>query len=360
MLEEIDLHLTNRCDNHCVFCSFDSGKSKQKELSLDEICEIIAQAQELGVQDIHLTGGEPTLRDDLFEILDYAHNNYSGQIRMISNGNNLTHEFLVQLKKYGINSLMLSLDGDEKTHDYLRGHRGSYNNVIMAASRAIKLDFAVRFSLVANMINLDTIKGEIIKAAMMGVKYFSVFLMSPVGRAKKLSNIQIPCSKWVQFCDELRIWYKKQPFASSLNLIVEKGFERKGEFIDVENMKGRGSGCSRIGSNREYIMISSTGDVYPCVCFFNSEHVIANTRDTKLADILERDDLWAFYTEMENIVYEECRSCEVLTFCNSGCKGMRDQGFTCQCDDGYYQVCPLMKESYQNDKIGGSSEEVML
>lgn len=359
MLEEIDLHLTNKCDNHCVFCSFDSGKPKQNELSTAEIFDIIDQAQEMGVEDIHLTGGEPTLRDDLFDILEYAQRHYKGQMRMISNGNNLTYEYLTHLKECGITSLMLSLDGDAETHDRLRRHSGSYNHVIKAASTALELGFTVRFSLVANMLNLHTVKGEIVKAADMGVQYFSIFLMSPVGRAKNLSDILIPDVKWVQFCDELRSWYKEQEFSSCLNLIVEKGFEHKDTYVDVEHMKGRGSGCTRIGSNRAYIMIGSAGDVYPCVCFFNSEHVIANTRDYRLRDIIEKDELWSFYTGIEKIVYDECQGCDKADFCSSGCKGLREQGFSHQCGAEYYQVCPLMKESYQNDRLGGSSEEVM-
>jgi len=359
MLEEIDLHLTNKCDNHCVFCSFDAGKPKENELSTAEICDIIAQAQELGVEDIHLTGGEPTLRDDLFDILEYAKENYKGQIRIISNGNNLSYAYLEHLKDCGVTNLMLSLDGDAETHDRLRGHKGSYNNVMKAASIALGLGFSVRFSLVANMLNLHTVKGEITKAAQMGVQCFSIFLMSPVGRAKNLTNILISDVQWMQFCKELREWYKEQQLNASLNLIVEKGFEYKEAYVDVSNMKGRGSGCAKIGSNKTYIMIGSTGDVYPCVCFFNGQHVIANTRDYRLREIIETDALWSFYTRIENAVYDGCQNCDKVELCNSGCKGLREQGFFCQCGTEYYQVCPLMKESYQNDKVGGSSEEVM-
>ena len=160
-LKEIDLLITNRCDNHCKFCSFDSGIPMENELTREEIFGIIRQAEALGVEDIHITGGEPTTRQDLFEILQYAKEYFSGQVRMISNSNNLTADFLKRLKENGVENLMLSLDGDATTHDFLRGRKGSYANVIAAAQNAIREEMNVRFSLVANKMNLKTVKGEI-------------------------------------------------------------------------------------------------------------------------------------------------------------------------------------------------------
>ncbi len=359
MLKEIDVLVTNKCDNHCSFCSFNAGHPMENEITKEEFFHIIDQAEMLGVEDIHLSGGEPTLREDLLEILAYAQTHFSGEIRMISNANHLTESYLQSIKQLGVNSLMLSLDGDQETHDRLRGNQGSYQRVMAASRYAIALGMTVRFSLVANLQNLHTIKGEIEKAAQAGVKLFSIFLMSPVGRAANMVNSLIPPDRWIQFCHDLRQWYLDHELDRSLNLIVEKGFQSKSSPLDVGGIHGRGIGCSYIGSNRKYIMIDPIGRIYPCVCFVGSDHLIGNIRTTPLKDIIENDDYWNFYLKLQDKVYPSCTGCTSMEICHSGCKGLLELGFAHTCNDTYYQVCPLMKESYQNNRIGGSSEEVM-
>lgn len=329
------------------------------ELTLEEICGIIRQANAMGVEDIHITGGEPTTRTDLFEILRYAKENFSGKVRMISNSNRLTADYLARLKENGVEDMMLSLDGDTETHDFLRGRNGSYWNVITAARNAIQLGMNVRFSLVASKINLHTIKGEIQNAVNLGVKYFSVFIMSPVGRAQKMTDYLISPSEWVAFCDDLKKWYLEHGLEKRINLILEKGFQRKSELLPLGEMHGRGIGCTMIGENREYIMISPIGEVYPCVCFMNSRHSIGSIREHTLEELISSDDAWRYYLELQDKAFPCCTGCDSLDVCAGGCKGLHELGFDRICDKDYYQVCPLMKESYQNNKIAGSSEEIM-
>ena len=75
MIKEIDLNVTNKCQNGCIFCAYDSGKGYKEELSYETICKIIDEANELQVKDIHITGGEPTLRYDLDKIVKYILDN---------------------------------------------------------------------------------------------------------------------------------------------------------------------------------------------------------------------------------------------------------------------------------------------
>lgn len=360
MLKEIDLHITNACDNKCIFCSFNSGVKLKNELSLEEIYDILRQAEEMKVEDIHITGGEPTMRKELlFDILKFAQENFSGEVRLISNANNLSYKYLFELRQRGLKNIMLSIDGNKAVHDNFRVRDGSYECVMQAAKNAIALGMTVRFSLVACKLNLHTIKDEILHATDLGVKIFSIFLLSPVGRGKSLSQYVLTPEEWITFCDSLRNWYKEKQLSDKINLVVEKGYQDKRQPVNVEQMHGRGAGCSRIGSNREYIMIDAVGNIFPCICFVNTDHSIGNIRNGKLKDIIDDDNKWLYYTSLQTKKYEKCDSCDVRSVCKGGCKGLTESGFSQKCSVGYYQVCPLMKESYKNDKIGGSSEEVM-
>lgn len=360
MLREIDFLITNECDNYCKFCSFNSGKKFKNELTTDEVFDIIDQAEELKVEDIHFTGGEPTLRKDLLTILEYAKNNFSGGVRLISNGNSLSYDYLVALKNQGLESIMISIDGDEETHDYLRSHKGSYANVIKATKTAIELSFTTRLSLVANKLNMHTIKGEIEKAVSLGVKIFSIFILSPIGRGIHMQDKQLLPEEWIEFSSDLKKWYDESGFKDKMILIVEKGFQKINEAIDLEKIHGRGVGCSSIGSNREYLMINSVGNMYPCVFFVTTDHSLGNIRDLKLKDVVKNDSNWEYYRELEIKKYESCESCKVYETCQGGCKGLHEMNLGVKkCNDQYYQVCPIMKVNFQTSKLGGSSEEAL-
>ncbi|MCK5025696.1 MAG: radical SAM protein, partial [Nanoarchaeota archaeon] len=67
-LPKLDLNITNRCNFRCVHCAFDSGIEHMSELSVKEIKKILTDTKELGGERIDLTGGEPTVREDLADI----------------------------------------------------------------------------------------------------------------------------------------------------------------------------------------------------------------------------------------------------------------------------------------------------
>lgn len=360
MLKEIDFLITNECDNYCRFCSFNSGKKLENELTTEEVFDIIDQAEQLKVEDIHFTGGEPTLRKDLLTILEYARNNFSGGVRLISNGNNLSYDYLLALKERGLKSIMISVDGDEETHDYLRAHKGSYANVIKAAKTAVELGFTTRLSLVANKLNMNVIKGEIEKAVSLGVEIFSIFILSPVGRGIYMQDKLFSPEEWIKFCSDLKKWYDESDFKDKMILIVEKGFQKRDEVIDLKKIHGRGVGCTSIGSNREYLMINSVGNMYPCVFFVTTNHSLGNIRDLRLKNVVDCDSNWIFYKKLETKKYEGCEKCNDYEICRGGCKGFREINSDIKiCNDQYYQVCPIMKVNFQTSKLGGSSEEAL-
>lgn len=113
------LSVTNRCPAHCLYCRF--PQRKQKELSRDQIFSLIDQMVQAGTQRLGLWGGEPLLRNDIGQIIDYA----SGKglyVTLDSNGF-LIPEKIESLKKLG--HIVIALDGDRIAHEANRG-KGSF------------------------------------------------------------------------------------------------------------------------------------------------------------------------------------------------------------------------------------------
>jgi len=104
-MKKVEIHVTEKCLNNCVFCSV--NKHYNPEPSLEEIYKNIERTKNKGFYRITITGGEPTLRKDIFKIISRA-NKYHKNILIETNGTNFTKEFVSKLIKSGVNEFKIS------------------------------------------------------------------------------------------------------------------------------------------------------------------------------------------------------------------------------------------------------------
>ena len=136
---EITLWLTYRCNAHCSFCMFTSqevsgGNLAAGELSTERIYSILDDLAALGTRRIMITGGEPTLREDLVDIVAHAirHRIRTG---IFTNGSLLSRPLAEALVTAGIDTICVSLDAaDTALHDSLRSVPGLGEKVLAALS----------------------------------------------------------------------------------------------------------------------------------------------------------------------------------------------------------------------------------
>jgi len=117
--------LTYNCNHQCIFCSCPweaDKKIKDKEMSTEEWKNALERIKQYGVTQVTFTGGEPTTRKDLFEILDYA-KNLGYTLGLITNGRLVDDKFLNKLKLYKI-LLSISVPGIETFAETTK-----YNNI---------------------------------------------------------------------------------------------------------------------------------------------------------------------------------------------------------------------------------------
>ena len=117
--------LTLACNAHCKHCASNAGPHRSAELSTAEAFDLIDQLEHAGVECIFLSGGEPTLRADFYEIarkIDASSMTYG----FITNG--LTALDFAFLKKHVSFAIGVSIDGTEKTHNAIRGFPDAFNH----------------------------------------------------------------------------------------------------------------------------------------------------------------------------------------------------------------------------------------
>jgi MoaA/NifB/PqqE/SkfB family radical SAM enzyme len=139
--ELIILDLTHRCNLLCNICEIRKDKPI-REFSLKETNNIIKQAAEWQVKDFALSGGEPLMREDIFEILDFVGKN-KFHIGILTNGVILNDTMIKKLLPYlagGFLSLSISLDAlTSEIHDEIRGVKGSFERTAQAFEKLSEL-----------------------------------------------------------------------------------------------------------------------------------------------------------------------------------------------------------------------------
>lgn len=142
------LDLTFKCQFNCTFCGIASYPITSSELSTEEFKAVISQLALIKVPRIHFSGGEPLLRDDIDDLVLFAHSH--GIVTILeTNGYALSRDKLLSLKKHYLNSVCISLNAsNEVSCDEYCGRKGSYSKVL----QAIKICEEERMPCVASIV----------------------------------------------------------------------------------------------------------------------------------------------------------------------------------------------------------------
>ncbi|MBN2723492.1 MAG: radical SAM protein [Deltaproteobacteria bacterium] len=211
---ETDLHelrylfweTTRECNLSCLHCGSDcSADPEIKGVETEKIKSVFYEiAQRWDPRGIMLvvTGGEPLVRKDLFEVLGYA-SQLGYRTGMVTNGYILNKKAAIKIIQTGISSIVVSLDGPEAIHDWLRNRKGSYKRAVDALSflteQKIPVVEAITCVTPRSLEHMEETY-EIVKNS--GAKYWRVFNIFPSGRAAL--NREVLLSE-----DEFRILVEK-------------------------------------------------------------------------------------------------------------------------------------------------------
>lgn len=179
------LELTRACNLKCIHCLNNSGIKQKDELTKDELLKLIKKLSSLGVQEIRFTGGEPLLFNGIYDLIKFA--TEEGICTSLgTNGTLITKEVAKKLKESGLKKVVVSIDGNKKTHDKIRGKK-NYQKAMHGLKYLQKNGINVRVNSVIMKSNMD----DVIKfAKKMSRKKITIFIRRFIssGRGKELEN----------------------------------------------------------------------------------------------------------------------------------------------------------------------------
>jgi MoaA/NifB/PqqE/SkfB family radical SAM enzyme len=258
----VDLSVTFRCQNSCVHC-YAGGSHQTDELSTGEWKRVIDRLYRVGVFILTFTGGEPTLREDLPELLSY------GQQRglvtgLITNGRNLSDENYVRvLEESGLDFIQVTLESHKpEVHDLMTGVKGSWNETVAGIKNLVPTKIYATTNSTLSRYNagdfLDTL--DFLKE--LGVAAFGCNSLIYSGKAKDVVD------DFVFPLEDLKtVLPKVQDKAAKLGLKFLWYTPTQYCRLNPVNLGLGIKSCSAAMIN---MCVGPNGDVYPCQSYFES------------------------------------------------------------------------------------------
>lgn len=300
--DNLTIHLTNECNLKCPHCYMKSGNKVRSELSTPEIVDLCKNYYDFGGNSITLTGGEPTLRQDLFEILDFL-NLLNIDIYLLSNGSLWNVDKINEFSKRKIKEVQFSIDGfNEETNAFFRGS-GVFTKCMNTIDLLCNLGKCVSVAITPPFNILKTNQEKYIDFATELLELYhdniKIFFTENLMIGRYLNE-----DKLKQFQDE----YKEL-----VEGIVAKINPHYEEDLFISRVKNTLNDVCGYGK----LVVLSNGDYCFCDDIPRSK-VAGNIRNTSFKQIINQMIEAEKSCNVDN--FTSCKSCELRYICGGGCK----------------------------------------
>lgn len=312
----VSLQVTEKCNLRCKHCYASAGEANYaNELTLDQWKSTISGIAEFA--DVEkcipiITGGEPLLRRDILDIIDFAMAKLNNVV-VVTNSLLLTDELIAELASRENLMIQVSLDGARReTHEYIRG-KGTYDRAIRNIEKLVQNQINVGLSPICTETFFEEIDEYFQLAKKLGVKTVQLQPVQYIGRA--LTDQKIKRVNGDKLIRKITEYY----FSETYHDIIQYGLESK-SVIHMRNLNKLIS-C---GTGHGTMYICANGDVYSCPNMMNKNYVIGNVTTDNLCNLYYNSPV---YRELRALNVnqhfgDECANCEVKHFCGGGCRGV--------------------------------------
>lgn len=282
------------CNQKCVHC-YAAGQvcAEEKELTTKEWKEIIDKCRKVGIPQVTFTGGEPTMREDLQELIEHARWFVT---RLNTNGIKLTRDYCKGLKKASLDSMQITFYSyDEEIHNKLVG-ANQYQNTLAGIQNALEEGINISINTPLCTLNKDYVKTlEFLHEK--GVRYVTCSGLITTGNAttKDSENLQLSKEEITEILEEAAVYC----FQNGLEI----SFTSPG-WIEEEVFKCHSLSSPNCGACLSNMAITPGGNVVPCQSYL-SEDALGN---------MLRDD-WEKIWNSEKCVERRDYSAKMLGLC---------------------------------------------
>ncbi|MEK6692156.1 MAG: radical SAM protein [Nitrospirota bacterium] len=313
----ISWNTTKRCNLRCKHCYLDSDaltKKDTNELSLEEGNRLIDQIAEVNPATmLILTGGEPLVREDIFDLSDHA-SKKGIMVVFGTNATTLDDKAAKEMVKTGVSGIGISIDSiGPEYHDAFRVKEGAWEKAMngIESCKRHGLDFQIQTTVTTA--NYHEIPEIIALSHKLGARVFNLFFMVCTGRGQDITDISAE-----QYEDMLKLLLDIQGKYSGMMITARCAphFKRLAYEKDPDSPITKAAGYTGGGclAAFHYCRITPEGDVTPCPYI---PFIVGNVKKKGFADIWDNSD---FFQDMRRPKLSgRCGGCEFKYLCG-GCR----------------------------------------
>ncbi len=313
--------VTRTCNLACIHCRAAAlDRPYENELTTEESFKLLDEIEAFASPIIILTGGEPLLRPDIFEIAAYG-NGKGLRMTMAVNGTLLSVEKARKLREAGIQRISISLDGAAaESHDAFRQVSGAFEGALhgVQSAKEVGLDFQINTTITRQ--NLGELPAIHALTVSLGAVAHHIFLLVPMGRGKDIEEQGIDAEQY----EKTLHWFYEQRDRVSLQLkatcaphyyrILRQRAREEGREVNFNTfgLDAMTRGClGGVG----FAFVSHVGQVQPCGYL---ELNCGNVREQSFREIWETSSVFKDLRDFRR--YEgKCGRCEYVKVCG-GCR----------------------------------------
>jgi len=296
--------LTYACNLACVHCLSSSGRRDPRELTTAECKAVIDELQRMQVFYVNIGGGEPTVRKDFWELVEYAVAHQVG-VKFSTNGSRITPERAAWLAACDYVDVQISLDGaTAEVNDAVRG-RGSYATAIGALAHLHDAGFVnPKLSVVMTRQNVSQLDSFASIARRFGAQ-LRITRLRPSGRGADVWDELHPTAGQQR---ELYDWHA----ARGEDVLTGDSFFHLAPYGDGL------PGLNLCGAGRDVCLIDPIGDVYACQFAIHDAFLAGNVREPRgFAGVWRESELFLELRRPQS--GGACGSCSFYDSCRGGC-----------------------------------------
>jgi heme b synthase len=320
-LRMVAWELTRSCNLACVHCRASAERGPYPgELTTKECLRVMDEIAILSKPIIIMTGGEPLLRSDIFELARYG-SSKGFRMVMAPNGTLITDEIVQKMQDSGIQRISISLDGPTpETHDAFRKVKGAFEGSLRGIEMAKKGGLPFQINTTITQMNLHLIADILRLAQNLGAVAHHIFLLVPTGRGKELQTQEISALDY----EKTLHWFHDQRERVSLQLkatcaphyyrILRQEAKKEGKKVTPKEfgLDAVTRGCL---GGISFCFISHVGQVQPCGYL---ELDCGNVREKPFQEIWGASKI--FQNLRDTDAYSgKCGRCEFRKVCG-GCR----------------------------------------
>jgi len=319
--------LTLACNLRCRHCASAAGPARPDELTTDEALALVDQFPALLVREVHFTGGEPLLRPDWWRIAERVRDRRIAS-RIVTNGSPLVPHVIERLRDVGIETVGISLDGLEATHDDVRQQPGLFRRVLTAIERVQEAGLAVGVITAVNAHNLAELPDLLRLLLSLEVGSWQLQPNLPQGRSQEATDLHLSPADYLALGAFFRN-QRDQALEQGLRMVPADSL---GYFTELDLADPPWRGCP---AGIYSVGITSDGRVKGCLTM-PDDLVEGNLREADLWEIWFRENAFPYTRAFAlDQMGPLCRDCTWAEQCRGGCTSMSKVCSGCVHNDPY-------------------------